>query len=230
MSLKAESRYHRILKHRKNRLTLRVFLNKIASFTSGNQDENVMTLSSAESLCRFLKNIGWDKSPIFTATGNKLTVCRKRAFDHQWKQKVESTGHMILRLQETIFIGVDLPESAKNLSKRLAEDEENDRKRLRMAPDSTTKRTLDEICPQAGEKYTQFLCSANKRRRTEAKDTQGGYISSPAGGKMISSNEPFLYQTPQRKSAALDDLDSFSISSKLGNTGLSKGDFQPKNR
>ena len=42
---------------------------------------------------------------------------------------------------------------------------------------------------------------------------QGGYISSPAGGKMISSNEPFLYQTPQRKSAALDDLDSFSISS-----------------
>ena len=113
------------------------------------------------------KNIGWDKSPIFTATGNKLTVRRKRSIDRNGKQKVESTGHMILRLQETIFICIDLPESSKNLSKRLAaittaekeeakikaEDEENDRKRLRMAPDSTKKRTLDEICPQVGEKY-----------------------------------------------------------------------------
>ena len=121
------------------------------------------------------KNIGWDKSPIFTATGNKLTVRRKRSIDRNGKQKVESTGHMILRLQETIFICIDLPESSKNLSKRLAaittaekeeakikaEDEENDRKRLRMAPDSTTKRTLDEICPQAGEKYNRVLYSAN---------------------------------------------------------------------
>ena len=148
-------------------------------------------------------------------------MCRKKAVDeHTGKLKNESTGHMILRLQETMFIGIDLPKSAQNLSKRLdaiaaekkeearikAEEEENEHKKLRMAPDSIKKRTLDEICPQAGEKYAQVLYSEKKRRRIEANDTQEEHISSPAGVKRISSNEPFVYQTPQRKSAAPNDL------------------------
>ena len=86
-----------------------------------------------------------------------------------------------------------------------------------------------EICPQVGEVYAQVLGSARKRRRIEAKDTQEGHISSPAREKKINSNDLVVCQTSQRKSAAFDNLDSFSISSKLENTGLPKGDFQEEN-
>ena len=200
-----------------------------------------MTLSSVESLCRFLKisvgikaqfslrqainSLCVEKGPL-TVTGNRKLNPPGTWF---WGSSRQFLLALISLRVPRIWLAA-IAAAKKEEAKIKAEDEENDRKRLRMAPDSTTKRTLDEVCPQTGEKYNQVLYSANKRRRTEAKDTQGGYISSPAGCKMISSNELFLYQTPQRESAALDDLDSFSISSKHENTWLSKGDFQPKNR
>jgi len=124
----------------------------------------------------------------------------------------ESIDEMVLRLQQTFFVGAELPENGKIRLKELtvkreeaarkaarikAEEDEAERERLRMAPNSTQKRSLDAIWAHSA-----------KRRRTSnmPKDADGG-SSSPVGK---SKKQDITFKTPQKKSGA-ENLDTFVV-------------------
>ena len=111
-----------------------------------------------------------------------------------------------MRLKE---LTVKREEAARKAARIKAEEDEAERERLRMAPNSTQKRSLDAIWAHSA-----------KRRRTSnmPKDADGG-SSSPVGK---SRKQDFMHETPQKK-PAVEDVDTFGISSNLLNTGLSKG-------
>ena len=96
------------------------------------------------------------------------------------------------------------------------EEEEAHRKKLRMATDSTQKRSLDEINSEAGRALAQFGGSAKKMRRTEPEEDTWTGFSNPRGG---TKTRRYLYKTPPGS----DDLDDFSIDTEFAGTGLSKG-------
>lgn len=86
-------------------------------------------------------------------------------------------------------------EKAGNAAMCKAAAEEAYRKRLRMAPYSTQKRSFNDIL------VAHF---AKKRRRTEAEEgTHGGY-SSPVAKKIM--RHPSMYKTPEKL-----DLDWFLL-------------------
>ena len=142
---------------------------------------------------------------------------------------------MVLRLQQTFFVGADLPVSGQILlelstaKKEEAvriqtEEEEAHRKKLRMATDSTQKRSLDEISSEAGKALARIGGSAKKMRRTELEEGAWTGFTSLRGRKK-NRNRRFLYKTPPppRHPAASDDLDEFSIDPELAGSDLLKG-------
>ena len=186
----------------------------------------LMTGGNMKMMFRFLKNIGWDRSPSFS--GPKIKISRIRSTLSNQDRQSETYLQMNLRLQQTIFGDKNLPSinlQMKNEeveeAKLRAEEQASDEKKPGAAPDSTKKRPLSELNPyRAGlvaqaNKACEAMQSASKRRRTgKTEDTCIGY-SSPEGKK---TKIEYKYQTPKK-----EDLDTFSISSTLSGTGFSRG-------
>lgn len=178
---------------------------------TGTQPNRYLTRASATIMNRFLKNIGWCKSPPCIMSGIKFNVHPIKIWC-DGRRITESIDEMVLRLQQTFFVGAELPENGKIRLKELtvkreeaarkaarikAEEDEAERERLRMAPNSTQKRSLDAIWAHSA-----------KRRRTSnmPKDADGG-SSSPVGK---SKKQDITFKTPQKKSGA-ENLDTFVV-------------------
>jgi len=157
---------------------------------NGSNKNKFVAASTATILLRFLKNIGWEKSPEFLATKTKLIACRKKYQDDSGNLKYECATEMVLRLMQTLFVDNELPKSGKVLlnglnamkedqEKAKAEQEETERKKFKIAPDSTQKRLLSDVNPLAGEVLAYIEHSAKKRRitATEGGSCREGYSS-----------------------------------------------------
>lgn len=196
-----------------------------------------MTLTIALRMNRGLKNIGWDKSAPFIESGMKNFIVRRmnRLCKTDGKRKKESVEDMVMRLQQTFFVGADLPVSGQILLRSLTvkeeesvriktEEDEAHHNKLRMAPDSTMKRSLDEINSEAGKAMARIRGSAKKMRRTGPDEDAWTGFTSPRGSKQNNTQRNF-YKTPPppRHPAASDDLDDFGINPEIAGTGRSKG-------
>ena len=67
----------------------------------------IMTGGNMKMMFRFLKNIGWDRSPSFS--GPKIKICRIRSTLSNQDRQSETSLQMNLRLQQTIFGDNNLP-------------------------------------------------------------------------------------------------------------------------
>ena len=97
---------------------------------------------------------------------------------------------MVLRLMQTLFVDNELPKSGKVLlnglntmkedqEKAKTEQEETERKKFKIALDSTQKRLLSDVNPLAGEVLAYIEDSAKKRKMTATKggSCREGYSS-----------------------------------------------------
>ena len=187
---------------------------------------NFMSIPTAKKLLRLLKIIGWDQSPEFNATNIKLIVAQKNYQDG----RVEISGEYVLRLMQTIFAGGKFPQSGKDLLDKLnqkkeaeikakAEQEEMEAKKLKRAPDSAQKRSLYELNPRASHIFYYVERSAKKRKITETEEDTWAEFSNPAGGE---ETRKVLCEIPPPRRSSSNDIDSFSMDSKLAGTGFSK--------
>ena len=90
------------------------FLKIITSLTTiGTQPNRYLTRASATIMNRFLKNIGWCESPPFIMSGIKFNVHPIKIWCDGRRTAESIDEQMVLRLQQTFFVGAELPENGK---------------------------------------------------------------------------------------------------------------------